>query len=294
MKQAERGVLLLCSSLGDEAAQPLTIAQFRELGRRVNALGSGGADPLRSLTAQDIVRLGYRQETAARICALLDREALLERYLLRAERAQVRVLTRLSPLYPAKLRDALGMSCPAVLFCKGDETLLARRCISVVGSRRLLPQNRDFAVKAGRLIAQGGFCLCSGGAVGADQAAAHACLASGGQTLIFPAGPIPVGPVGAGELFVCEERFDAPFSTPRALGRNRLIHAMGEKTLVAQTSLETGGTWQGTTDNLAHLFSPVFIFDDGSAGTRALIARGAYPVRELTDLSALEPAQMSF
>ena len=69
---------------------------------------------------------------------------------------------------------------------------------------------------------------------------------------------------------------------------------MGEKTLVAQTGFGKGGTWNGSLDNLQHEYSPLFVFDDGSEGARALCARGATPVQALTSLQALTPAQLSF
>lgn len=65
-------------------------------------------------------------------------------------------------------------------------------------------------------------------------------------------------------MYLAEQAYDAPFSTPRALGRNYLIHAMGEKTLVAQCRAGSGGTWDGTTENLKHGWSPVFVHDDGT------------------------------
>ena len=69
---------------------------------------------------------------------------------------------------------------------------------------------------------------------------------------------------------------------------------MGEKTLVAQCHNGTGGTWDGTTENLRRGWSPVFVYDDGSDGARALIARGAVPVGAHFTLEELEPAQMQF
>ena len=95
-------------------------------------------------------------------------------------------------------------------------------------------------------------------------------------------------------LYAAEGGFEFGFSAQRALGRNRFIHAMGEKTLVAQTGFGKGGTWNGSLDNLQHEYSPLFVFDDGSEGTRALCARGATPVQALTSLQALTPAQLSF
>ena len=58
-------------------------------------------------------------------------------------------------------------------------------------------------------------------------------------------------------LYLSEEGYDMAFSAQRALSRNRVIHALGIKTFVAQSRL-IGGTWDGTTNNLKNGFSSVF------------------------------------
>lgn len=181
-----------------------------------------------------------------------------------------------------------------MLFAKGEAELLSARCISVVGSRELSGEGRAFAAEAGRRIAAEGFALCSGGAAGADRAAQDACLAHGGSAVIFPAGRLTDCPAQEHVLYLAEQAYDAPFSTPRALGRNYLIHAMGEKTLVAQCRAGSGGTWDGTTENLKHGWSPVFVHDDGTPGAGALIERGAAAVRALGRLDELQPEQLHF
>ena len=181
MTAAETGLLLLCCALPEAEDRPLTMAQVQELSRLTRALGPGGENPLRELTEHDLARLGYSQEQCGRIVRLLSRETQLERYLRAAERNGIVPITRLSPRYPARLRQTLGQRCPAVLFAKGDETPLSMRCISVVGSRELTEGGRAFAEAAGRLIARSGYALCSGGAMGADRAAQEACLTAGGD-----------------------------------------------------------------------------------------------------------------
>ena len=47
-------------------------------------------------------------------------------------------------------------------------------------------------------------------------------------------------------------------------------------------------------ENLRRGWSPVFVSDDGSEGAQALIARGAVPVRTLSGLDDLQPAQLQF
>ena len=275
-------------------AGALSLAQARELSRRARAAGIGEEDPFRDVTVKDVRRLGYSEYEAGHIVSLLSRERQLDGYLLAAEKADVAVITRLDAQFPQRLREQLGARCPAALFCRGDLRLLQRPCISVVGSRHLASPGAQFAAQAGRLAAKEGFTLCSGDAMGADRTAQEACLRGGGSVLIFPATELVYCPIRKNTLYVAEGGFELGFSAQRALGRNRFIHAMGEKTLVAQTSFGKGGTWNGSLDNLQHEYSPLFVFDDGSEGTRALCARGATPVQALTSLQALTPAQLSF
>ena len=275
-------------------AGALSLAQARELSRRARAAGIGEEDPFRDVTVKDVRRLGYSEYEAGHIVLLLGRERQLDGYLLAAEKAGVTVITRLDNRFPRKLREQLGARCPAALFCRGDLRLLQRPCISVVGSRHLAQPGAQFAAQAGCLAAKEGFTLCSGDAMGADRTAQEACLSNGGSVLIFPATELVYCPVRETVLYAAEGGFELGFSAQRALGRNRFIHAMGEKTLVAQTGFGKGGTWSGSLDNLQHEYSPLFVFDDKSEGAQALCARGATPVQALTSLQALTPAQLSF
>ena len=275
-------------------AGALSLAQARELSRRARAAGIGEEDPFRDVTVKDVRRLGYSEYEAGHIVSLLGRERQLDGYLLAAEKADVAVITRLDARFPQRLREQLGARCPAALFCRGDLRLLQRPCISVVGSRHLAQPGAQFAAQAGCLAAKEGFTLCSGDAMGADRTAQEACLRGGGSVLIFPATELVYCPVRENVLYAAEGGFEFGFSAQRALSRNRFIHAMGEKTLVAQTSFGKGGTWNGSLDNLQHEYNPLFVFDDGSEGARALCARGATPVQALTSLQALTPAQLSF
>lgn len=267
------------------------MAQFRLLCQRANAFGRAG-NPLQDVRARDLLRLGYDEADASRIVRLFSREALLDAYLAAGERRGVYPLTRLSPDYPVQLRRTLRMDCPPVLFYRGDAALLRRRMIALVGSRQLHPENRAFTEKAGKAIAKDDFCLVSGGAIGADSAAQAACLQAGGSAVIFPAASLFSCDVPERTCYLSEGCYDAPFSAQRALARNRFIHVMAEKTLVAQVTHGTGGTWSGATDNLRHGYSPVFVYDDGSEGAKALEALGAEPIDGIDTIAALSPAQL--
>lgn len=294
MTGAEQGFLLLTSHLGDPDCKVLTVAQLRTLSRRVQSMEA--PTQLRELTEYDLIALGYDRETAGRILQLLSRQEQLARYLRKAQEHDCQPITRISSQYPAALRKRLGVDCPAVLWAKGDLSLLGQRAIAVVGSRELKPENLAFAMEAGRQAARQDHVLISGNARGADRVAQESCLAHGGRVISVVADLLEDKPAEENILYLSEDGFDLPFSPQRALSRNRVIHSLGELTLVAQCTLEKGGTWNGTVQNLRHDWSPVFCYGDGSEAAMALHSRGAQLVQQhqLTRFSALTPTTLKF
>ena len=296
MTGAERGFLLLCSSLGSPDRPVLTLRQFRLLGRR--ALMEDRTDPCGEVTEALLLSWGYEAPMARRILGLLSQERELDRYMIRAEELGIGVLTRISPGYPADLWSALGQEAPAVLFYYGDPALFSRRKISLVGTREPDAADGAFAREAGAQAARQGYTLVSGNARGCDRLGQRACLGAGGTVISFLADSLAERRKNAPkEILYCSEGgFDEAFSAQRALSRNRLIHALADRLLVAQCAPGAGGTWAGTTENLRRGWSPVFVFNDGSAGCEALAAQGAGRISpdELRELDALIPAQTSF
>ena len=290
MTAMEEGVLLLCCSLGDHNCKPLTMAQFRQLGLRARAMGCSG-DMMSDLSPKDLLRLGYVPEEAQRILQLLDRQEQLQAYMLRAEQLGIKVVTRVSAAYPVRISQNRKLSSPPVLFAMGDMELLDRPAVAVVGSRNLQPQNEAFAAQAGRIAAQENLVLISGGAHGADVTAQNACLAAGGSCIVVLPDRLADRKPERNVLYLSADGYDLSFSAQRALYRNTLIHMLGGKTLAVQCTYGSGGTWQGCTENLKHHWSDLYIFDDGSQGSRAIMERGATPVAELHSIRALQPSQ---
>lgn len=287
MTGAERGFVLLCSHMGDPQRKVLTAARFRQLSRRVKHGKNPGEN--RDLEISDLNALGFGLEEAHQILELLTEEQRLDHYLRRAERAGCAPLTLFSGFYPARLENALSEDTPPVLWCKGDASLLQRPKIALVGSRDILPENAEFARQAGIQAAAQEFTLVSGNARGADRIAQDACLASGGSVISVVADSLTDHSPAPNQLLLSEDSFDLDFTRIRALRRNRLIHALGAATLVAQCGFEKGGTWDGTARNLRSGWSPVYCFDDGSLGTDALEQMGAELIRneQLRDLPSL-------
>ena len=287
----EAGFLLLTCRLGNPDRKVLTTAQLRTLGQRMK--NATVDDPDRDLVPEDLVKLGYGPEMAERIVALLSEEDLLAHYLRRATKAGCIPITRVNGLYPLVLRERLGEDAPGCLWAKGDPDILNTRMIALVGSRDLNPRNAEFAREAGRQAAIQDFTLVSGNARGADKTAQEAALAAGGSVVSIVADSLEKHPVRENVLYLSEDAFDEDFSAQRALSRNRCIHALGEKTLVAQCSYQHGGTWDGTVKNLRFRWSDVFCFDDKSPAFRLLCQMGANLIGmdDLADLNGLRNPQ---
>lgn len=287
MTGAERGFLLLASLLGDPDRKPLTAAQLRQLARRVRQMER--PDPDRDLTAQDLILLGYGSEMAQKIVALLEENDLLEHYVNRGRRVDCIPITRVSREYPAELKTKLGDDAPACLWAKGDVALLRQKKIALVGSRDLREENRRFAQEVGRQAALQGYVLVSGNARGADRTAQESALRHGGCVISVVADDLSRIPERQGVLYLSEEGYDQPFSAQRAISRNPVIHALGEKTFVAQSNVGHGGTWDGTLKNLRGYLSAVYCFRDESPAQLQFVQMGAVAVkaRDLENLEAL-------
>lgn len=288
MNGRERGFLLLTSSLGDPARHPLTAPQLRMLTRRMRDMKQ--PDEERELTSADLTTLGYSCQMAQRILRLLGGGAVLDYYLQKGQKAGCVPVTRVSGGYPILLRKRLGEESPGCLWAKGDLSLLEKPGIALVGNRELQPENRAFAREVGRQAARQGFVLISGNARGADREAQDACLDAGGCVVSVVADELEKWQPRQRQLYLSEDGFDLPFSAQRAISRNRVIHALGWRTLVAQVGEPSGGTWDGSVKNLRFGWSPLFCFDDGSAGMRMLMDMGADSVsmEMLKDFGSLE------
>lgn len=293
MRGAERGFLLLSSCLGDPQRKPLTTAQMRILSDRAWKLDFPTEQ--RELEMADLIALGYGRSMAARILKLLSDGVVLDHYLQIARRKDCIPLTRISEGYPLVLRQRLAMESPGVLWAKGDLELLDNPKIALVGSRDLNDNNAAFAREVGIQAARQGYTLVSGNARGADRTAQEACLNAGGSVIVVVADSLIRQNGQDRVLYLSEEDYDQEFSAQRALSRNRVIHALAQMTFVAQSSYQTGGTWDGTVRNLQGGWSDVFCFDDGSAAAQQLCQMGASPVamQDLQELNALQQKEIN-
>ena len=293
MRATEEGFLLLSCTLGDPERRILTTPQLRTLALRVSAMEKPLAD--RELRETDLADLGYSADMAIRIVSLLSEEQRLHHYLRRGQQKGCIPLTRVSEAYPQVIRQRLGTESPGVLWAKGDLSFLKEKKVSLVGSRNIEAENAEFAAKVGTEAARQGYVLISGNARGADRIAQEACLKAGGRVLAVVADELEKQKAHPQILYLSEEGFDTAFSSLRALSRNRVIHALGDKVFVAQCYAGKGGTWSGTVKNLKGNWSPVFCYQNGSESAAQLIRLGAVPISlsALENLDSLQESQVS-
>ena len=288
MNSRERGFLLLTSHLGNPERKILTTPQLRMLGDRMRLMPE--PREARELELDDLLALGLGRDLSRHILALLREDMLLDHYAGWGKRLGCIPITRVSETYPRVLLQRLNQDCPGCLWARGDLSCLEHPMVSLVGSRELCHENRKFAAEVGYQAAVHGFTLVSGNARGADRTAQDSCLGAGGRVISVVADELAGKALRKNLLWLSEEDFDTPFSTPRALSRNRVIHALGQTVFVAQCADGTGGTWDGTTRNLRFGWSTVACFRDGSPGIRELEQQGAWLIgREEVEDFLLNP-----
>jgi predicted Rossmann fold nucleotide-binding protein DprA/Smf involved in DNA uptake len=203
------------------------------------------------------------------------------------------VLTIASGGYPARLRERLEDSSPAVLFGLGDRSLLDRDALAVVGSRNADADSLESARECGRLAARRGWGLVSGAARGVDAEAMRGAFEADGAVIgVTPDGierylrdvSLRSAFMEARAVYLSPYRPDAPFSVGNAMGRNKLIYCLARLAIVVDSTAESGGTWSGAVEALSKRWVPVYVRSGSKlSGNARLLSRGGLPLDVNTD-----------
>ncbi len=283
--------ILLVSPLHSEGLKPLRAPEYWRLRRRTPRLGS-----LLGRTETDLAGMeGFSTKEAARIVALLDRAGLMAFELERLEHAGIWAVTPCDDDYPQRLADLLGSRAPTLLHGAGDVDLLSRSGIGVVGSRNVSTEGGEVAKAVAGKAVDLGLTVVSGGARGVDQLAMNAAHQAGGGVVGILAdslvrrlkGPDVRMAIHEGRTAMCSPHGpEAPFRVWNAMGRNKLIYALSELTVVVACEPGKGGTWAGATEALKRGFGRVAVWrgpGEGSGNVR-LQELGAEPLRSMEEL----------
>lgn len=198
-----------------------------------------------------------------------------------------------SPGYPALLEEI--DDAPPLLFVAGNPAILDQPQLAIIGSRRACAPALDTAAGFSRCLAQSGFTITSGLALGVDGAAHRAALEAGGHTIgvvgtglqkLYPQShrALARAMVERGSALVSEFPLDAgplPGNFPR---RNRIISGLSLGVLVVEASLASGSliTARLAAEQGREVYAiPGSIHHPGSKGCHQLIRDGALLVESV-------------
>ena len=283
-------ILLLTAPLivGRTAPPPdlLSLAEYKQLVRHLRAIHNQPADLLApdATTLLHDCRLVIKE---TRLQQLLGRGFLLSQVIERWQARAIWVMSHADEHYPKRLAARLREHAPAVLYGCGDSALLQTGGLAVVGSRHVDDALIEYTMDIGHRSAKAGTTLISGGAKGIDQAAMRGTLESDGRVVGVMSHDLERTAMNRehrnqlldGKLVLISP-YDpnAGFNVGNAMQRNKVIYALADAALVAQSDLNQGGTWSGVVEQLDKLrLVPVYVRSTGmpSKGLDALRQKGA-------------------
>ena len=245
----------------------------------------GSAAGAIALPSADFARAVGRRADEARSELGLWKRA--EEVILRCAELDIQILSLNDQGYPGRLLALADP--PPVLFLRGDQTLLSRRSIAVVGARRSTGTGRRTAERLSRELSELGVTVVSGLALGIDGAAHRGALARSGATVaVLGCGPDYAYPAGNRDLFhhilrhgLLVSEFPPgdrprPHHFPR---RNRVIAGLSSGVVVVEAASRSGALI--TVDHAPDLGLEVFavpgsVESTQAEGTNALLRDGAH------------------
>ncbi|MAF82620.1 MAG: DNA-protecting protein DprA [Chromatiales bacterium] len=197
--------------------------------------------------------------------------------------------------YPPLLREI--PSPPPLLFVRGDADLLSLPQLSIVGSRSATPGGEETARRFAGHLAQSGFCITSGLALGIDAAAHRGALMAGGQTIaVLGTGPDIIYPrdhlrlaedIAANGALISEFAPGCPPRRSQFPRRNRIISGLALGTLVVEAGQRSGAliTARNAAEQGREVFAiPGSIHNPVARGCHQLIRTGAKLVETADDI----------
>ena len=205
------------------------------------------------------------------------------------------LITILDDEYPSQLREIAAA--PALLFAKGDYSLLSSMQLAMVGSRNPSRQGEKTAHEFASALAICGWTITSGLAMGIDAFSHEGALAVDGKTIavagtgldrVYPAShkqlAIQIAQKG---LLISEFPPGTPAKADHFPRRNRIISGLCQGLLVVEAAQQSGSliTARMALDQNREVFAiPGSIHNPLARGCNALIRQGAKLVETVEDV----------
>ena len=256
-------------------------------------------DRLYRWSKQDFMHKAGLSEKIAELLVhgLFDTSAL-DRELGLIHQHNIRWVTLDQDEYPECLRNTHLP--PLVLYWRGADLSVLDNSIAIVGSRMANAYGQNFIDTHVPELVAAGWCIVSGGAIGADTLAHRATLASRGVTCaVIGAGLLVPYPASNTQLFDTIVKRGgivmSPFPlTMKALpgnfpARNRIISGLSQATVVVQAAIKSGAlitAFYALEQGREVCAVPGPLHDPLSAGCHAIIREGAVLVTSAQDILA--------
>ncbi len=300
MNDDAKAVVAIASRLGDSTRPSLSPTKWdrfasvlRDGGHELSEVMAPGFDP-GDVLGLDPDTVGTVRELLASAPAATVAAADLERH-------GIRVLTLADDEYPEVFRSKLGALAPPVIYAVGNLDLLTGDGIGVVGSRDISPEGKDVAEQIARLAAEHGRSVVSGGARGVDSFAMNAAFMAGGTVIGVLAdalqrkvqGSDMLSAIESGTVCLLSQQIpSAGFTPAAAMGRNKLVYALTETTVVVASDNDSGGTWAGAVEAIKKQYAKVAVWvgEGAGPGDEDLVAQGGIAVSSIETILELESA----
>jgi DNA processing protein len=210
--------------------------------------------------------------------------------------SHIKVIRFNQPEYPRLLREIPRP--PVLLFVRGDVNCLSLPQVAIVGSRNPSQTGSDNAEQFAEYLAQCGFAICSGLALGIDAAAHRGALHANGKTIavmgtgidqIYPARHKLLAEqiVAAGGAIISEFPPGTSAHSSNFPQRNRIISGLSGGTLVVEAAVQSGSliTADYALQHNREVFAiPGSIHNPLARGCHQLIREGATLVETAKDI----------
>ena len=229
---------------------------------------------------------------AYRLCMLLCRTMPLSYAMERFYEQNLELLTLYDSAYPEHLATRLGDDAPAAMYMCGDASILSMPLVGILGISgvRMSKKAEDGLRTLVRALVREGFGIVTSSELGACRLAEAEAVQCGGKVVCALAGDLMAKKDEEDSAAAIARRQmlllslvhpDAPYTGVHALARNRVVYALS----LASFVITTDGK-RGETEALRRrLCDWLYVFDEPEpAGNRVIIARGATPVHDVSQM----------
>ncbi len=293
MTNNAKAIITFCSHLCvGKDVRPLEPSEWGTLAAKMLEIGVA-PENLLSFSTQDFIEiLGETPESAQRMTRLLERSASLAFDIADYEAKGIHVITRADDEYPKQLKEKLKRSCPPLFYCAGDMSILHRKAVGYVGSRKVSLEDAKFAVDTVSKTVGNQYAVVSGGAKGVDSISSETAINAGGFAIEYLGdsltkrmkNPALLEAIQNGQLLLLSfVNPDAGFFKGNLMARNKFIYAQSIGTVIVRSE-KKGGTWSGADENLRNKWCTSFCWNNPEYdGNQELIRLGCIPIDETWD-----------